>query len=355
MRILIIATSTQPRRATEEIGTGRRPKLEYIELADQLKADYIDYGEAARTQPAFFRQVDERLKIDIFWAQDLAKKIKKGGYEIVLSMSERIGIPLSHFLERGIQHYVILNHPLSPAKLQLVKLFHTFDHPDKLLLLSNAERLALQKALDLKDSQLETVLYAVDTTFYYPIEHGPCEEIDPSRRFILSLGLSRRDYPTLIEAMRRLPAIRCEICATSAWDRFNLGIDRETLPSNVKMVDYDHPGLIRKAYSRCSFVVIPLDPTTSQWSSGSASVLQPQAIGKPVIATRLPGLCDYMLEGKTGFLVEGGNPAALADAIERLWAQPGVAEEMGRCAQDWVRANYSYQRWIEDIRRVIGV
>ncbi len=354
MRLLIIATSTQPSHANEEIITGSRPKLEYIELAKQLDSDYIDYNAAVRSHAAFLRQIEERIKLDIFWARDLAKKIRKEGYEVVLSMSERIGIPLAHFLDRGTRHYMILHHPMSPLKLNLVKLLGTFQRLNTLLPLCNAEKIALQERLRLADHQVETVHYAIDTDFYRPLDDKSNDRAKGPKKFILSLGLSKRDYPTLIEAMRRLPSVNCEICAKSAWDDYDLGIHPETFPPNVRMVDYDHPGLIREAYSQCAFVVIPLDPYTSQWTSGSASVLQPQAMGKPVIATRIPGMVDYVQDGKTGILVEGRNPVSLAEAIERLWAHPEEAEEMGQCAQNWVCANYSFERWAEDIRRIIG-
>ncbi len=351
MRTLIIATSMQPKHATEEILNRKRPRLEYIELAKQLDTDYVDYNMAALSNAVLVRKIEEYLKLDIFWAAKLARKIHNQGYDAVLSMSERIGIPLAHFLDRGVRHYVITHHPLSPAKLRLVKLFGSFQHMDRVLPLSDAEGEVLQKELNLREDQVETVRYAIDTEYYRPVEE---EKRPPSKRFILSLGLSKRDYPTLIEALRGMPNVNCEICATSAWDKYDLGINEETLPGNVCMVDYDHPEMIRNAYTRCEFVVIPLNPTTSQWTSGSASVLQPQSMGKPVIATCIPGMYDYLLDGKTGILVKGSDPQAMSEAIDRLWSNPQEAAMMGACAREWVQANYSYARWVNDIRRVIG-
>ncbi len=353
MRTLIIATSVQPKHATEEILMGKRPRLEYIELARKLDSDYVDYNSAALSNAALVRQMEELLKLDIFWARKLAKKVRQEGYDVVLSMSERIGIPLAHYLDNGVRHCVITHHPLSPAKLRLLKLLGSFQHVDKVLPLSDAEKKVLQKELRLREDQVETVRYAIDTEYYRPIA-AKAEWPESPERFILSLGLSKRDYPTLIEALRHLPDVQCEICATSAWDDYDLGIREDTLPANVRMVDYDHPEVIRDAYARCAFVVIPLETHTSQWTSGSASVLQPQAMGKPVIATCIPGMYDYLQDGKTGILVKGSNPKAMAQAIERLWDNPEETAKMGACAMEWVQENYSYKRWVNDIRRVIG-
>jgi glycosyltransferase involved in cell wall biosynthesis len=143
--------------------------------------------------------------------------------------------------------------------------------------------------------------------------------------------------------------VPCEISGTSAWVKHNAGFDGHPIPTNVKIVDYDHPSVIRDAYSRSRFVVIPLNAATTQWSAGSASVLQPQAMGKPVVATHIPGLSDYVLDGETGFLIKGNDPKAMADAVEYLWRNPDKAEEMGRYAQEWVRKNFSYDTWLNSV------
>lgn len=353
MRVLIIATSAKPQNAEEEILHGKRPRLEYVELGKQLKSPYLDYDSSACSYSPYLRQMEERLKLDLFWARQLAKKIHREGFDVALSMSERIGIPLAHFLDRRVRHYVILHHPMSANKLRIVKALNTFRRWDKLLPLSEAETAALQKEFKLNGERIETVHYAVDTDFYRPMEGDPAGQPGDGEKFILSLGLSNRDYPTLIRALRMLPEIECEISGTSAWVDHGAGLGREDLPANVRMVNYNHPQVIRAAYARSRFVVIPLDPQTSQWSAGSASVLQPQAMGRPVIATAIPGMYDYIQDGKTGLLVKGGDPEALAEAIDYLWNNPAVVEQMGVRARDWVQANYSYERWMQDVRRII--
>lgn len=54
------------------------------------------------------------------------------------------------------------------------------------------------------------------------------------------------------------------------------------------------------------------------------------AAGTPVVATRSGGMAEYVVEGRNGALVEPGDPAALADALDRVLARSGELGARGR-------------------------
>ncbi|MGH7874869.1 MAG: glycosyltransferase family 4 protein [Candidatus Binatia bacterium] len=60
------------------------------------------------------------------------------------------------------------------------------------------------------------------------------------------------------------------------------------------------------------------------------AALEAMAAGKPVIASRVGGLAESIIDGQTGVLIEALNPIALADAIQKLVQDPMLAAEMGR-------------------------
>ena len=60
------------------------------------------------------------------------------------------------------------------------------------------------------------------------------------------------------------------------------------------------------------------------------AALEAMAAGRPVIATRVGGLAESIVDGDTGILVAPRDPQALAGAIAKLAAQPELAAEMGR-------------------------
>jgi glycosyltransferase involved in cell wall biosynthesis len=153
--------------------------------------------------------------------------------------------------------------------------------------------------------------------------------------------------------MRQLPHIECHICPTSAWETRGLGSEGSRSPDNIHIVKYDHPLAIREAYAKCRFVVIPMRNATTQWSAGCTSVLQPQAMGKPVIATHLPGLAEYLVNGETGMLVAGANPDLMARAIDDLWRNPEQGAAMGRRARQWVESTRSLESSIDQIVDIV--
>ncbi len=60
--------------------------------------------------------------------------------------------------------------------------------------------------------------------------------------------------------------------------------------------------------------------------------LEAAACGTPVVAAAVGGLRTVVVPGRTGYLVEGREPASYAARVEELLDQPNVATAMGRAA-----------------------
>jgi len=60
------------------------------------------------------------------------------------------------------------------------------------------------------------------------------------------------------------------------------------------------------------------------------AVLEAQAAGKAVVASRATGTVDAIIDGVTGILVPPGDAKALATALKRLLQNRDIAEAMGR-------------------------
>ena len=55
--------------------------------------------------------------------------------------------------------------------------------------------------------------------------------------------------------------------------------------------------------------------------------------GRPVVATSVGGVTELVEQGVTGWVVPRGDPAAMADAVERIVGTPGMARRMGDAAR----------------------
>jgi glycosyltransferase involved in cell wall biosynthesis len=84
----------------------------------------------------------------------------------------------------------------------------------------------------------------------------------------------------------------------------------------------------------------------------SGVLLEAMALEKPVIATRISGSTDVVIDGETGFLVNPGDVMEMAEKIVYLLTNPVEAKSMGnrgkRRVEDYFNIRITTQR-IEDI------
>jgi spore coat protein SA len=77
------------------------------------------------------------------------------------------------------------------------------------------------------------------------------------------------------------------------------------------------------------------------------SVLEAMASGLPVVASRLGGVPEIVVDGETGFLVGPGDIDELHDRLALLLADPVLAADMGRRARDRVLERFTWEHCAE--------
>jgi glycosyltransferase involved in cell wall biosynthesis len=87
------------------------------------------------------------------------------------------------------------------------------------------------------------------------------------------------------------------------------------------------------------------------------ALLEAMSCGLPVIASRLPGSTDVIIEhGVNGFLVPPDDETTMADALSAVLRDPARAREMGSCARETVVSRYDIrqtaERWLDAYRTV---
>ena len=101
------------------------------------------------------------------------------------------------------------------------------------------------------------------------------------------------------------------------------------LPPNVLLLDAWPHAAVMEAWRRSMLGFLP-----SIWQEPFGIVLlEAMSCGRPVIASRIGGITDVVLDGETGLLVAPGDADALRGAIQRLIQDPHLREQMGRAAQ----------------------
>jgi glycosyltransferase involved in cell wall biosynthesis len=100
-------------------------------------------------------------------------------------------------------------------------------------------------------------------------------------------------------------------------------------------------------YSLMDIFVLP------SFSEGLANVLlEAMAMGKAVVATRVGGNPDIVLNGENGFLVPAGDSKSMASALRQLIEDNGLRGRIGACNRQKIEKYFSWTATTERIERV---
>jgi phosphatidylinositol alpha-1,6-mannosyltransferase len=81
--------------------------------------------------------------------------------------------------------------------------------------------------------------------------------------------------------------------------------------------------------------------------------LEAAAAGKPAVAGMAGGTASAVVDGVTGLRVDGERLEAIAHALTRLLADPDEAQRMGCKGRERVLENFTHQRRVEQLRRLV--
>lgn len=83
-------------------------------------------------------------------------------------------------------------------------------------------------------------------------------------------------------------------------------------------------------------------------------VLEAQAMGIPVVATRHAGIADVILHGETGFLVKEKDVNSMARYMVQVLEDPVLAGRLGRNGRERIKKNYSMTHRIEQLGNLLS-
>ena len=95
--------------------------------------------------------------------------------------------------------------------------------------------------------------------------------------------------------------------------------------------------------------VLDIFVLTSLWEGLGRSLTEAMYMGCPVVATKVEGVPELVVDGKTGILVEPKDSGAIARGIIELINQPSKAKDMGKAARRRVVNGFSAEKMITQI------
>jgi glycosyltransferase involved in cell wall biosynthesis len=82
------------------------------------------------------------------------------------------------------------------------------------------------------------------------------------------------------------------------------------------------------------------------------TILEAMACGLPVVATRVPGNSDTVVDGVTGLLAAPGSAADLGDKVVALLGDPDRRRAMGEAGRRRVDEEFSLARMVDEVAGV---
>jgi glycosyltransferase involved in cell wall biosynthesis len=351
MKSAILLSAPYDPAINERVQGGLHPKPDFLALAEALGAEIIapeKGGGKARRQP-FSRITGFVSRATRFARIAWAGFRRREEFDLIVSDVERVGIILALLLKatRSKTKHVMICHGkvVHPIDLAIIRLLRLHSHIDRFVCYGPFVAKRLHRRLKLPLNRVVFLAHPVDHHFWHANGTKP-------ERLIVSAGMLKRDYATLIQAVRGLD-VTVQIAASSPWmPDANNGITMDDLPPNVKVARYDYASL-RDLYARALFVAIPLHPNFTQ--SGSLVLYEAMAMGKSVIITATAGQeqLQMLKHGETGYFVAPGDVQAWRDVIVRLLDDQALAGEMGMRARRDVEQHLNLDAYTRNFVQVV--
>ena len=162
--------------------------------------------------------------------------------------------------------------------------------------------------------------------------------------YLYSVGLSYRDYRTLMEAAKKTS--KPFVVVTT--DAYLKGL---IIPENVTVHRNTFGNAALELMKESAAVIFPLEKTFSP--AGLTALVNAMCYGKPVIATRSMATEEYITHGETGLLVAWKDPDSIVDAVNTIFADPENANAMGWRARQTVLQKHSMETYLKKITDLI--
>jgi glycosyltransferase involved in cell wall biosynthesis len=159
----------------------------------------------------------------------------------------------------------------------------------------------------------------VDTRLWQP---RPTPHDGPLRVLFVGADFERKGGATLLEAFERLPAGSAELTLVTRAEvtpRPAVRIVNDLTANDPRLIDL---------YRQSDVFVLPSHAETFGIAAVEAS-----AAGLPVIASRVGGIGDIVVDGETGFIIAPGDGRQLGQRIEQLAADADLRRRLGAAAR----------------------
>lgn len=277
---------------------------------------------ASYLSPASVSLIQElmRDRPDVFFLGSYSS----GRFDVLMLVAQAMGVPLVAFHSGG------------EAERYLGKTVRRWTIPraDRFIVSGQAEREMLIARYNVPPERLDVILTPIDTEKFQPMERTEAcrlAALDPGRRYILFVG-------RLADEVKRVSSIIRVFAALAARypdaDLLIVG-EGEDSARLAKLASAEAPGRVMflgwrsgaenlaPLYNSAECLLLP-----SRREGFPTVVGEAMACGTPVLASRVGGISELVVDDETGWLISPGDDEALAEKMAFVLEDPHAVAAM---------------------------
>ncbi|MBU6243420.1 MAG: glycosyltransferase family 4 protein [Acidobacteria bacterium] len=270
----------------------------------------------------------------------------------------------------GARHIVAMTqgHEVWWAKVYPFKLIVQYiaKKVDSLTYLTDYTGTAIAKALGKKSkAKMVKILPGIDISHFVPSERdlGLASEIGIyDRPTIVSVGrlVHRKGQDRLIEALpiilEKVPDVALLLVGTGPHKtEIEALVTKHGMEKHVFFVGRILHENLPKYFALGDLFAMPARNRLAGMEVEGLGIvyLEASACGIPTLVGNSGGAPEALIEGKTGFLVDGDNVSEIAEAAIRILTNPVLKQEMGSHGNKWVNDHWNWQIWSERFNEIL--
>ena len=282
--------------------------------------------------------------------------------QVLFGASAPLGLLASSLRKLGVQNIVAMTmgHEVGWAmtpgtKQALRKIGNDTDH---LTYISEYTHQKIARALRPNvAANMRRIVPGVDTVEFSPTNRAAGQELLASigwtgRPVIVCVSrlMARKGQDMLLKALpeiaTKVPDVALLIVGDGPYRKELEKLTNELQLSNrVHFTGKVAPNELSHWYAAGDVFAMPCRTRMGGWDVEGLGIvfLEGSATGLPVVVGDSGGAVDAVVDGETGFLVNGNDLKQITDRIIELLLNPQLARQMGAAGRDWVKQQWTWE------------
>ena len=195
------------------------------------------------------------------------------------------------------------------------------------------------------------------------VKHFVPHEVKKSRPTLISVGrlVHRKGQDRLVEALpiikRAIPDVELVFVGEGPHRReLDRLVKRHNLENSVRFIGRVNYKDLPKYFSLGNVFAMPSRNRLFGLEVEGLGIvyLEASACGLPVIAGDSGGAPDAVIEGETGYVVDGNDIESIAARAIELLGDPNLRARLGQRGRNWVEAEWNWDIWSKRFNDLVG-